>query len=162
MKHMLSWQINEFGVLTAFTSPFLGEGSSGLTQPVTTAERLSGSIPFARGLFRVSGYGQKQRRWWDIAKKQREKARMKLGLNKTVRDMTDRRWTLQRVHSQATLKPDERKAYAVLEKWYQKVYLPLTKKMNAARKRGDQSSMNHWQRILEESTAKWRKELTDE
>jgi N12 class adenine-specific DNA methylase len=138
MRPMLSWTVSKFGIASTIahplTEPILGN-SLGESKDQSKLETTIRSTPGVSRIIKVTDRGKTDRQWAAINAADAEQARFKLGLDGEVRGRTTERSFLQQVAKDGEITQKEADDLALLNKWYNDTYLPITEEM----KNGDRS-----------------------
>jgi hypothetical protein len=138
-KRMLLWTSGQFGALSAIGRIPLQPtaGSFDEVGKPTTFQVVTKSVPGVSSLVRVSDRGMSERQWSELENEDQESARFRMSLPESARQATLERWSLNRQGER--LPADERGRRAVLNAWYNSVYLPATKTIKGAEEAGQKA-----------------------
>jgi hypothetical protein len=158
-KKMLAWTVQKFGVLGDVahwaTGPVLGAPfKSGEEIPIETAIR---GAPGLNRYLRMSREGSDNEHWAEIEAEDSERARFKLSLSPEVRGLTRKRYVLNR--SKKRLSDKELEDRAIVNAWYNNLYLPATKAIRADEEAGESS--DELRELLDEGTKEALSRLQD-
>jgi hypothetical protein len=158
-KKMLAWTVQKFGVLGDVahwaTGPVLGAPfKSGEEIPIETAIR---GAPGLNRYLRMSREGSDNEHWAEIEAEDSERARFKLSLPREVRELTRKRYVLNR--SKKRLSDKELEDRAIVNAWYNNLYLPATKAIRADEEAGESS--DELRELLDEGTKEALSRLQD-
>jgi hypothetical protein len=133
-KKMLSWTVDKFGVVSAFSHAVTGPlvGSPFEPGEESTIETKVRSVPGLSRLVRISDRGVDEQRWAEIENADAERARFKLGLDPVSQRLTGERHRLNRQSTLKQLDVDEEARRALVNEWYGNSYLPLTENIRDA------------------------------
>jgi hypothetical protein len=147
-RDMMRWQLNQFGVLSILGHKAIGKD---LGQKESTVEAVVGSIPGVSRFVKISDRGVREQQQVEAELKDAEAARFRLSLPDDVRALVRERYRLSLVDKEKLPAKDQDRR-AELNRWYDRVYLRLTKAIKQAKAEGDAKAEADARKDLEDAT----------
>lgn len=152
-RKILYWTSNQFGVLSTASyfvrrqirGPMVEETDEGVI------EILSKAAVGLQRVFKISDRGRREGYWAALENEDQEGAQFLLSLPISVRQMTARRYLLNRLGVQKILPEDQYERH-LLNWWYERVYSPYTQAIRNAQEGGKADEADALRQKLDETS----------
>lgn len=135
-REMIQWNLDQFGVVSNTLDWVIGH--PGDQSARGAIEKIVGSVPGLSRVLRFSNRGLSEDDWADVEMEDAEAARLRLSLSDPVRRLVKERYRLNRIGVERLELTDVERRQ-VLNLFYTKAYLPLTRELAHARQSGNKA-----------------------
>lgn len=166
-QDMVRWTLDEFGIASVVADGIsavataAGEAVGVDTEPVTGLftepgretvpvvwERIVSGLPGIERILKVSDRGLTEAAWESVALEDAERARLRLSLPANARNLVRQRYSLNRLGDER-IDGARRYRRQVLNDFYRRVYLPVTKELQVADQENDDRRADALRKTLE-------------